>query len=566
MDFLLNLAGGIALLLWGVRMVRTGLTRSFGAELRHVLAAASRNRIGAFAAGLGVTTLIQSSTATALIVSSFAARGMVTGAAALAIMLGADVGTTITVQILALGLDWLSPLLITAGVIGFLATSTSRPRGIARAAIGLGLALLALHLITAASDPLRQSAVVSLVLEHLSDQPLIAVLIAALLTWLSHSSVAIVLLVMSLAAAQVVNVELALALVLGVNLGGAVVPVVISAGALPPARRVPVGNLIMRTAGILVLLPFLVMLTPAVAALGDAPARMVVNFHTAFNLALGLLFLPFVRQIDALTRRLLPGAVEAAAPGQPRYLDDDALDTPTVALTCATREALRMGDQIRAMLAQTIDVFRRNDERLMREIEHTDDLIDRLHEAIKLYLTRLSREELDEVESARSVEILSFTTNLEHIGDIIDKNLMELAAKKIKSRASFSAAGLKELEAFHKHVLANMDLALHVFLSGDVDQARRLLKEKTAIRRLERTSMDKHFSRIGEGLPESIDSSSLHLDVLRDLKRINGHLTSVAYPILERAGELAETRLLSAPGQDAAGMTPSTTGKEFSAR
>lgn len=545
METLINIVGGVALLLWGIRMVRTGINRSFGGELRRALSLSANNRLTAFVAGLGVTTAIQSSTATALMVSSFAGRGLLTGAAALAILLGADVGTTIIVQVLSLDIGWLSPLLIAAGVFLFLSSEGSRRRSLARTMIGLGMMLLALKLIMLASAPLRDAETMSVILKPLTDELLLAVLFAAAITWAAHSSVAVVLLVISLASMQVLNIQLALALVLGANLGGAVTPVVATFRSSPAARRAPVGNLMMRTVGVLALVGLIPWLQPYLAMAGDAPARMLANFHTGFNLAVALVFLPLVPLVDKLTRRVVPDVSEEQDPSRPMYLDPEALDTPAVALACAGREALRMGDEVRRMQSKSIEVFRTNDDKLLASIEKSDDVIDSLHEAIKLYLTRLTKEELDGRESERSIEILAFTTNLEHIGDIIDKNLMELAAKKIKHHANFSDAGFAELERFHRRILANLDLALNVFMTGDIELARKLLREKVAIRDLEREFIETHFARVGERRPDSLESSSLHLDVLRDLKRINSHLTSVAYPILERAGELTESRLIA---------------------
>jgi phosphate:Na+ symporter len=369
------------------------------------------------------------------------------------------------------------------------------------------------------------------------------VLIGAGITWAAHSSVAIVLLIMSLAASGVFAAPLALALVLGANLGAAITPVGITWGSPAAARRPPLGNLIIRAAGVVAVVPVLHWVVPYVELLGAAPERMVANFHTLFNLAIACLFLPFVNQILALVGRLLPDEAVADDPGRPRYLDDGTLDTPTVALTCATREALRMGDEVKIMLQAAGKVLSSDDEALKKETEAADDTVDRLHEAIKLYLTKLNNEELDSEESARCVEILNFTTNLEHIGDIIDKNLMELASKKIKNHTAFSNAGMAELDSFHAHIVANLDLALNVFASGDIELARHLLRQKAQVRELERRYIENHYERITARQPESIVSSSLHLDVLRDLKRINGHLTSAAYSILERAGELSESRL-----------------------
>lgn len=544
MQTIISIIGGVALLLWGIRMVRTGISRSYGAEFRKILSLSASNRLIAFFAGFGVTAAIQSSTATGLIVSSFAGQGLIAGVGGLAIMLGADVGTTFVAQVLSFDLQWLSPLAIAIGVFTFLGSEKSKRRSLARSAIGLGLILLSLQMIVATSEPLRESKILLVLLEPLANELLLAVFVSAIITWAAHSSLAIILLLMTLTANQVLGTELALAMVLGANLGGAMVTVGATLNSPALARRIPVGNLLMRLFGVIAVLPFLGLLQPWLMLAGDLPERMVVNFHTGFNLALAVFFLPLLNLVHVLSLRLISEKAEPGVAGRPLYLDEGSMETPTVALACATRETLRMGDEVKKMLSGSLEVFQQNNAEQLREIERMDDIVDDLHEAIKLYLTRLTREELDAAESSRNVEILSFTTNLEHIGDIIDKNLMELASKKIKGRLSFSSEGTNELNQFHERVLANLDLALNVFISDDLVLARRLLREKTAVRDMEREFVELHYARIAHGRPESIESSSLHLDVLRDLKRINGHLTSVAYPILDRAGELAASRLV----------------------
>lgn len=543
METIVNLLGGIALLLWGARMVRTGFNRAFGATLRRGLSMSSRNRFTAFFAGLGVTTVLQSSTATAIITASFVSRGMLTVMAGLAIMLGADIGTTAVVQVFSMDIRWLSPTLIAIGVAAFLSSDSSKRRGFARTAIGLGLMLLSLKLIVGVSAPLRSSEIFSVLMRPLADEPMLAILVAALVTWLSHSSVAIILLVMSLAATQLLNLELAMAMVLGANLGSGIIAFAMTFGSAPAGRRITIGNLFMRLVGVAAFAVLLPWVQPYLALTADDPARMLANFHTGFNLILAMVFLPLLPLVIRLTEMICPDVVVTDDPGQPRYLEQGSLDTPTVALANAARETLRMGDLARSMLSRSMDVFERDDAVLMKEIEKEDNLVDQLHEAIKLYITRLSREELDRAESRRSVEVLSFTTNLEHVGDIIDKNLMELAGKKIRRKASFSADGLEELRSFHDRVLTNMDTALNVFMTGDLKMARDLLREKTSIRDLELSLIEQHYTRVTQRRADSLETSSLHLDVLRDLKRINSHITAVAYPILEQAGELAESRL-----------------------
>lgn len=543
MEILINIAGGIALLLWGVRMVRTGVTRAFGSAIRRGIAVATRRRLTAFATGMAVTGVLQSSTATALIVSSFGGRGMIALPAALAVMLGADVGSTLVVQVLSLDISWLSPLFLLVGVIGFLTTEDSRRRNLSRILIGLGMMLLAIRLIMLASHPLRDAETLSVLLHPLTSEPLLAILVAAVLTWLAHSSLTIVVLVMSLASLQVISMQLALVLVLGANVGGAITPLVMTLGQLPSARRVPLGNLLMRAAGAAACVWAVPYVIPYLAMISFDDAHRVANFHTIFNLALAAVFLPLVSLVAALVMRLLPEREIVDDDKQPRYLEQSALDSPAVALTCASRETLRMGDEVSEMLTRTMEVFRRDDAGMVKEVERSDDVVDGLHEAIKIYLTRLARNELDPAESRRTVEILSFTTNLEHVGDIIDKNLMELAAKKIKARLSFSKEGLGEIESMHAQVVSNLQLALNVFMSGDLQLARKLLEQKVRIREMEQRYSEAHYARIGAGRPESMESSSLHLDVLRDLKRINSHVTSVAYPILEDAGQIASSRL-----------------------
>ena len=536
-------------MIWGTRMVRTGVTRAFGAGLRRALAAGTQSRVSAFAMGVVVTGLLQSSTATALMTVSFAARNMIAVAPALAVMLGADVGTTLVAQVLSFDLGWLSPVLILAGIVSFMSSDGGRPRHLGRVGIGLGLMLLALKLIIAASGPLRDAPALAVVLAPLSAEPVLAIILTALLTWLAHSSLAVVLLVMSLAVGGIVELPLAFAMVLGANVGGAIAPVFVSLRAPAVARRVPLGNLAMRFLGCALLLPLLGLVTPYIQVLDSGVARQVVNFHTAFNLAVALLFWPLIDPLAAILARILPEKQDGDDVLQPRHLDEGALDTPAVAIASAARETLRMGEVVEQMLVRSIDALRHDNIKLVHEIEAMDDDVDRLHEAIKLYLTRVSRTELDQAEGRRHIDVLTFTTNLEHIGDIIDKNLMELANKKIKKRLAFSEPGFAEICDFHAHVVENMGLAFSIFMAGDVRMARQLLSRKVTMRDAEQRTAAQHLARLSEGRPESIETSSLHEDIIRDLKRINNHLTSVAYPILDAAGELHETRLRQASSE-----------------
>ena len=530
-------------MLWGLRMVRTGVLRAYGGDLRHFVGVGLRRRLSAFGIGLGVTAMLQSSTATALITASFAERGLMATAPALAVMLGADVGTSLVAQVLSFDLGIVSPLLILAGVAAFSVGGATRRRDLGRAVIGVGLMLLALRLIVAASAPVRESGVIQEILVGVEREPLLALFVAAGLTWVAHSSLAIVLLIISLAGVGLLTSKLALVLILGANLGGGVPALLATWRGDIAARRVTMGNMGFRVVGCLVALPLLDIVQPALALLSTDVGRQAANFHTAFNLALAVAFLPLVGLVAKALERALPARPKDEDPAQPRYLDPGAIESPSLAIAAAARETLRMGDTLETMLRDTLKVLESDDRKLAEQISRADDVIDKLHEAIKLYLTQVSRESLGDVDSRRCMEIIAFTTNLEHVGDIIDKNLMELAVKKIKNRLKFSDEGMREIAALHGQVLENLKLAMAVFIAADVKMARQLLSEKVNFRERERQLAERHLDRLRSGRAESIETSSLHLDILRDLKRINSHLTSVAYPILEQAGELRQSRL-----------------------
>jgi phosphate:Na+ symporter len=538
-----NLLGAAALLLWGLRMVRTGVLRAYGGDLRRRLGRSMGNRSSALLSGLGITLLLQSSSATAMMAASFASRGLVNTAAALAIMLGADIGTSVVAQLYSFKPQALSPILILVGVVMFMTSEATRRRDLGRAVIGLGLVLMALQMIAANAAPLRDSHVLIDILAALADAPVIAVIVGALVTLLSTSSLAVVLLVISFVQHEVVALPLAFALVLGANLGSAGLPLLATLRSEPEARRVPFGNLIFRLLGVIIVLPLLPLIVPRVGLIEAEPWRQVANFHTGFNIALAVVFIGLIGPVARLCARSFPDRPQAESAERPRYLDRAALESPAVAIANAARETLRMGDIIEKMLTQTLEVFRHDDRKLLHEVEDLDNGLDTLNEAIKLYLTQVSRDTLAPEDGRRAVDIITFTTNLEHVGDIIDKNLMELANKKIRNKLQFSAAGFREICDMHARLMENLKLSLNVFISGDVRMARRLLEEKVAFRELERFASDSHLQRLRRGTPESIETSGLHLDVIRDLKRINSHLTSVAYPILDAAGELARTRL-----------------------
>jgi phosphate:Na+ symporter len=546
MKHLLNLLAAIALLVWGTHLVRTGILRVFGANLRQILAQATSNRFTAALAGVGVTALLQSSTATALIVSAFVGQGLVTLAAALAVMLGADVGTSLMAVLLSFDLSWLSPLFIFVGVVLFVARQSSTLGRVGRVLIGLGLMLLALKLVAQSAAVLVQSAAVKALLASLTSDLLLEITVGAFLAVIAYSSLAVVLLVATLAASGAVPLDVALGLVLGANLGSGILAVLTTLRSTVETRQVPLGNLIFKALGVLLAAPcislWLQHSKPYLAHLGDT-ATQVVLFHLAFNVAVALLFICLTGLVARWVQALLPKPDVSIVAGRPQHLDPSALATPSLAISCAAREALHQADVVETMLRGTLTVIKTNDLALAEELRRMDDTVDKLYSTIKYYLTKISREALSEHESRRWTDIISFTINMEQIGDIIERVITDVEDKKIRKGRDFSEAGMAEICELHARLIDNLRLSMSVFLNGNMRDAQRLLEEKARFRDLERTYAATHLNRLSEQTAQSIETSGLHLDLISELKRINSHICSIAYPILDSAGALSPTRL-----------------------
>ncbi len=542
MVHLLNLLAAVALLVWGTQFVRTGILRVFGEKLRHILAVGMATRVQALLAGLGVTSLIQSSTATCLIVTSFLGRSLVTLSAALAVMLGADVGTALMAVVFSFDLSWLSPLLIFGGVVAFISREKTTAGRLGRVAIGLGLMLLSLQLIVAATRPLTESPAVRTLLAALPSEVALDMLVGTLLTVASYSSLAMVLLTASLAVSGLVPMTVALGLVLGANLGSGLLAVMLTARAPMAERRLAIGNFLFKVVGAIAAIPLLPYAQVWLQQASGGLHQQVVLFHLGFNVALAVVFIGLTGVSARVLIKLFKDPPRGAHQ-RPQHLDPSALATPSLAISCAAREALHQADVVETMLRGIVPVLRNNDIVLAEELRKMDDTVDELYTSIKLYLTQISREALNERESRRWTDVVSFTINMEQIGDIIERVLQDIEDKKIRTNRRLSDAGMGEVCHLHERLLANLRLAMSVFLDGHVRDARKLLEEKARFRDLQYEYAASHIARLQDNTTQSIETSSLHLDLISDLKRINSHICSIAYPILESAGALTATRI-----------------------
>ncbi|RWL92108.1 MAG: Na/Pi cotransporter family protein [Mesorhizobium sp.] len=545
---LLHLAGAVALMLFATRMVKTGVERAYGDVLRHKLRATMRNPIMAVLAGCGLAVALQSSTAVTLLVGSFAGAGIVSGAAGQLAVRGAEIGSALVAKLLTFDLTLLVPLCLIAGTVMFMATERRDWRQTGRILIGVGLLILSLEMIGQASEPLRNSQLMPLIINYFSGDSITTYLLAALITWLFQSSIAAVLLMATLAGRGLITPELGVVLVLGVNLGSSLIAPMLTRSAPPEVRIVPIGNLLMRGLGSLIMLVLIMSFKPDVGFLGRSAPDQIVNAHILFNVLILLAGLPLAGLVYRASEKIValgstPQPAAALEVVELSALNESALDTPSQALANATREVVRVCEIVEIMLKRIIELYEDADPAKIKALAALDDRVDRKHAAIKLYLAKVTRNPLTEDEALRCQELIGACVKLEQVGDIIVRNMLVHVRKKLDRGLEFTPEGWQELCAFHSSVLANARLAFNVLVSRDPETARQLVLEKDLLREREKETSASHFLRLREGTAKSVETSSIHLDTIRDLKQINSLLASIAYPVLEERGLLGGSRL-----------------------
>ena len=546
--FILHMAGAVALLLWATRQVRDGVERAFGRALRTRLRGAVANPVAAVLAGLGMAVALQSSTAVTLLSGSFAGSGLVSGAVGIMIVRGGEIGSALVVKVLSLDLSLLVPVLLLAGGVLALRGARGTAQEAGRALVGAGLIIAALGMIGAAAEPLRDSRALPAVLGYLATDAVSAFALAAVLTYLLHSSIAAVLLLAALAAKGVVPVDTGIVMVLGINLGSSVIAPVLTRSAAPEVRAVPLANLMMRGLGSVVLLALYEALAPDTSLLGATPADRIVNAHIAFNLAVAVAGLPLSGLAWRATLRLASLRRPAREPGLPDgegALDPAALAHPEQALANAVRAVVRMCETLDVMLSRVIGLYDAPSATGIAAIRELHAAVDARHKRIKLYLAGIPPAGMTEAQARRTQNLLDTCIKLEQAGDIVARNLLSHVQKKMDRGLDFTPEGRAEIVAFHAAVLRSARLAFNLLVLGDAPTAQLVMTEKDHLREMERDTRERHFERLRSRTERSVETSSIHLDTVRDLKQISGLLASVAHPMLEEKGLLSRTRLVA---------------------
>ena len=542
-QFLLSIAGAAALLIWSVRLVRTGVERGFAAHLRFWIRHSAKNRLVAALSGMAAAVFLQSSTAVAVLVSNFVAKGGLATAVGLTILLGADVGSAVVTQLLMVRQSFLIPLLLLVGVVLFLRAEGST-RQVGRILIGLALILVSLEMIRAATGPLVANPATQTVMAYLGRDLLTAFVLGAGFAWVVHSSVAAVLLFVTLAGQAVLPVPAAGAMILGANLGGAFIAYVLTLSAPIASRHMVMANLVLRGGGAVFVTVLLAFLPDLMERLGASAARQTINLHLVFNLLLAVLALPFVGVLTAALTRLMPQkAAEANALTTATALDPAALERPQRALDCAARELLSMGQNIERMLTSVEPLYDTWNSAAAASIRDKDASIKRMHLEVKLYLARLGQKGLDEDLGRRSMDLASISSSLDSASDAIARVMLELAGRLEAQKLQFSPQGREEVADFSDRVQSNVQLALNVMMNQNPAEARELVSAKEKVRKVEQKLQRSHIGRLRKGLVESIETSNIHQETLRALKQVNTAFCMVGYPILVKSGDLLKSRL-----------------------
>ena len=549
-QFMLELAGATILLLFAVRMVRTGVERAFGASFRRLVISANA-RFRATFAGVALAAIMQSSLAVAMLIAGFVSAGTLSFQLGLPAMLGADLGSALVIQFLSMEISCLAPLLLVAGGLMFLKNQTALPKQIGRALLGVALILIALELMRATVTPIRDSAFLPQIALILERDFIIAFLVGAVLTFIIHSSVAAVLMFVTMVAIGALPLMVGISLMLGANLGSSLLPVWMTRAMPPVARQVPVMNAILRgTAAVIIVV--VVNRSPLMELMPDTGAgQTVILGHVLFN-ALLLLAVPLSGLLGAITARLVPQVVAGRDDMPPHHrsvLDVDALDDPTLAIASIKRELQRMLLIVEEMMFPAMELLEDFDKDRVNSIIKKDLIINEALDGTRRYVANLSGANVSRNGKANHRKelsnLLEFAISIEAAGDVVSKTLSQLARNRDREGVRFSEEGLTELRNMHDRVIANISLAGNVLVSGNVGIARRLLEEKGEFTRRQRKSRKNHLKRLAKGRVESLESSDLHLETGLAFKEFNSHVASIAYPILAREGQLLDSRLVS---------------------
>jgi len=529
----LGVAGGLALFLFGLNSLKDNLEQLAGEKIRYVIHHMTGNVFAGIITGIIITFIFQSSSATSVLLIGFANAELINLLQAMGVILGADIGTTFTVQIISWNIYNYSLLFIVCGVILTIFTRKKQRVLTGNILIAIGMIFLGMKMMSDSTSSLKNAEFFHQIIESTKGHPLTLLILSTIFTSIIQTSAGTIGLLISLSQSGALNsLEIAIPVILGANIGTCATAILAAIPASVEGKRIAAGHLFFKIMGVIIFYPLMNTLVYLASSTATTLPHQIANAHTIFNVLITILFLPVVKIIAYLINLFLPEKLQTQEKYGTKYLNPSALLTPSLAIAYSTREILRMADVVGDMLKRSILALK--DEDIMTELKKSDNKVDTIYQELKMYLTKISLNPLSSELANMNVHHLTMIINLENIGDVIDKNILFLAEKRHKHHSVFSTEGMEELSEYHRLICQNFDLAISAFTTQNIELAQQVVNNSRKIDELLRILTDNHFQRLRKGLKESIETSSIHIDLLSNFQRINTYITNCVYPLLQR--------------------------------
>lgn len=529
-EVLTGLFGGLGLFLFGMRIMSAGIQKLAAQGTRAMISRLTDNRLLGVLVGIGLTLLMQSSGAVSVLLVGLVNASLVNLDQALGIMLGAGVGSTLTVQLFAFDFAEFAWWMIAAGA-AFSFSQQPRHRQIAQVSLGFGLIFLSLGKMSSIAAPLKDCPGFVEFLVRLTENPMLTVLISTVLASAIHSAATIAI-AMSLVESGMLPISAAFYVIYGANIGTTLTAVVSSFGSRQEAKQVALANLLFKILGVLMVSPFTRPFISCMNKITVDPSRLLANAHTAFSMIVLLVFIPFTGQFAKLIRRLIPGDEETELDPKPKFLHEHLLDAPELALYQAKKEIQRMAEIIgEGMFPHVMMVLRYGTPKVIASLQHKENIIDDLYRAVVRYLAGLSEHTLTSEQSEKQVSLLYVCNDLEHIGDVIS-SLIDISGKIQEQNLEMSQAGWDEIERMLGRVEKRFQQAVEAFKNDDNEQAISVITHHPDILRAEKDLRYSHFLRVVDENIQSLKTSAVHLDITDNILRIDTYIVSIAQSII----------------------------------
>lgn len=515
----MTLIGGSALLIFSIEEVSKSVQYLAGSRFRVWINNFSENRLSGIILGIALSLLLSSSGAVTVMLVGLANARLLSVERIFSVILGASIGTTFIVHLFALNISHYGLLIIAVGVFLTSVAKSDRILRMARGLLSFGLMFYAMSLVASAGAAMESNELFRFIIQYFKENPFIVLAISCGLTALIQSSSSTIAFVMSLMMARHATLEEAMPWILGANLGTTATAYLASLKGGVLGKQVAFANLFCKLIGVILCYPLMKYFIALVQQIGGDVAHQIANAHTLFNVLLAVVFFPFIPLGVAAVRKIVAES-EDKGPFTYQYLDSRTLETPELALAQAQREILRLSDTVEQMVEKSIHLFRGGSQKDIESLKASDQVVDFLNRGIKLYLTKLSQKEMTPEQVQKEFELLLRTNDLENIGDIVDKNILELVRKNIKKGYVFSQEGWGEILQFHSKVVECLRISTAYFSSHDLSLAAKLMVLHQQIEDMTLDLSEQHVQRLHKGIKESLDTTSVHLDLLGNLQRI----------------------------------------------